>query len=162
MRHVCHALAGAEPPIGRAAEVGEIKKLICGAASGSGGGVLMVGESGVGKTRLVQFAVAFADAADLAVRVGQAERLEVERTLDAPLRAFDLRREQAGPSAVQRTLLSAAAHAAAGFQLADRLLEVLEAVCARGPLLVVIEDLHWADPATLVASRADHCDVTRP
>ena len=39
--------------------------------------------------------------------------------------------------------------AAYGFFVGEQLLERIEALTGVGPTLLVIEDLHWADPATV-------------
>ncbi len=143
------------PFVGRKAECALLDSLIDAAASGAGSAILIVGEPGAGKTTLVQAAAATAARAGLTVRTGRAEQLEVERTLGAALDAFDLRLDRlAGPAVATRTVLEAGASAAAAFLLADRMLEVVEAESARGPLLLAVEDLHWADPATLAWLRA--------
>jgi DNA-binding NarL/FixJ family response regulator len=143
------------PLVGRTREVARVRRLVREAAEGAGGTAVIVGEPGSGKTRLVEVAVRSAAAAGAAVRVGQAVHQEVERTLGAALDAFGLRLDELlGPAAADRVVLEAGATAAAGFLLADRLLEVVEARCARGPLLLAVEDLHWCDTTTLTWLRA--------
>ncbi len=145
----------ATPLVGRSEETACLWQLIDAASGGVGGGIVIIGEPGAGKTSLVEVASAAAATGGLAVYIGRAEQLEVERTLGAALDAFGLRLDElAGPAAATRTVLEAGANAAAGYRLADRMLEVVEASCARGPLLLAVEDLHWADPATLAWLRA--------
>jgi DNA-binding CsgD family transcriptional regulator len=141
--------------VGRVPEIKRLRQLVQSAADGTGGALLITGEPGIGKTQLVQAAAAIAGNARLAVRIGHCEQLEVEKTLGAPLRAFN-RRVNVDPeqATAARTLLEAGASAAAGSALADRLLEVLEFECARAPMFLAVEDLQWSDPTTLIWLRA--------
>jgi predicted ATPase len=113
--------------VGRVPEIKRLRRLVQSAADGTGGALLITGEPGIGKTQLVQAAAAIARNAGLAVRIGHCEQLEVEKTLGAPLRAFNRQvNVDPGQATAARTLLEAGASAAAGSALADRLLEVLE------------------------------------
>ena len=128
---------------------------MCNAADGAGGALLITGEPGMGKTRLVEAACDLAAASGVSPRIGRCEQLEVERALSGPLRAFD--RDVATTSwrsTGSRTLLGASAGAAEASSLADGLLEIAESECARTPLLLAIEDLHWADLTTVFWVRA--------
>jgi DNA-binding CsgD family transcriptional regulator len=115
------------------------------------GGRLAVveGEAGIGKTRLVEAALAtapanvlaagaeeldayrpFAQIADVAAEAGPAWRERV----DAHLMAWEI-----GPGAA----------AERQFRIGETILELLDELCARGPVVLAFEDLHWADPTTL-------------
>jgi DNA-binding CsgD family transcriptional regulator len=104
------------------------------ARRGRGGVVSIEGEAGIGKTAL---ALSFADAhrADARVHIGGCENLATPEPL-GPLR--DVARESQG-----RFSLSG------GGQLGtfEALLRLLTG--GRGPGLLLIEDLHWADDASL-------------
>jgi predicted ATPase len=147
--------------VGREPEIKRLKKLVQGAADGTGSALLITGEPGIGKTHLVQAVATIANDAGLAVHIGHCEQLEVEKTLGAPLGAFNRQvnvdRER---GAAVRTLLEAGASAAAGSALADRLMEVLEFECAHGPMFLAVEDLQWSDPTTLMWLRAVMQDVS--
>jgi DNA-binding CsgD family transcriptional regulator len=105
------------------------------AASGRGSVVLLVGEAGGGKSSLVRaLRERIGDRAEFLV--GVCEPLSVP----VPL----------GP--VRELAAAAGAPDLAGLDRDDRLAlagSLVEAIRARGPAVVVVEDLHWADPATL-------------
>jgi len=104
------------------------------AASGEGRLVLLTGEAGVGKSALVEHAAA--DDAGVRVWAGWCERLFTPRPL-GPL--ADLAAEAAGP------LAEVVGRGAPVHEVLPVLLDELRA----RPTLLVIEDLQWADEATL-------------
>lgn len=152
--------------VGRDVELAVADRLLASAQNGSGGGLLMVGEAGIGKSRLSAEIADRARAAGFTVMTGRSvagggtfraltqavlAHLRSSNSLDAPiLRPF-------------RTALGRLAPgwdgdaAAAGPDLADpvvvlgegmlRLLTVAGA--DRGGCLLVLEDLHWADADTI-------------
>lgn len=139
------------PLVGRGQEMSRIGRLISDAAAGTGGMLILVGEPGAGKTRLVEAATAAAVRTGMAVHAGNAAEHAAERTLGVALDAFDMRLDQLiGPQHATSFVLAARATAAATFLMMDRLLEVLERQCADGPVLLVLEDLHWSDTASLI------------
>src|SRR5688572_19080914 len=107
------------------------------AAAGSGCVTLLTGEAGIGKTSLLRN---FADTRRGSARVlwGACDALFTPRPL-APL--HDIARQTAGPL---RSALNEAASREAIFLAA---LEELER--SGPPTLVIFEDVHWADEATL-------------
>lgn len=136
------------------------------ARSGTGSVVLISGEPGIGKTRLTE--ELSASARESGVRVLRGRCWEAE---GAPaywpwvqvLRAYIREEHDRGDPAVQAAmrLLSrfdpvAAPGApspdpeASSFQLLDSLAECVAAVARDGPLLLVLEDLHAADEASLI------------
>ncbi|HEY7069705.1 MAG TPA: AAA family ATPase, partial [Acidimicrobiales bacterium] len=152
--------------VGRTAELAALLDAFGDAAQGHGHVALVSGEAGVGKSRLVAEATAHARRRDARVLVGQCLDLEegglpyapivdVLRTLDrelsdaegaatlGPLRAL-LGREGAGGV---ETL--APGNPLAQARLFELLLTVIERLVAARPLVLVIEDLHWADRSTL-------------
>jgi predicted ATPase len=40
------------------------------------------------------------------------------------------------------------------YQIVEEILDLLEASCTDGPVILVLEDLHWADDSTLLAFRS--------
>jgi len=104
------------------------------AIQGRGRVVTVEGEAGIGKTSTV-FAFVEAHQAHAGVHVGSCEHLTTPEPL-GPLR--DVARDSRG-----RFSLSATSHLAS-FEALLRLLTQ-----RRGPAILVIEDLHWADDLTL-------------
>jgi DNA-binding CsgD family transcriptional regulator len=114
----------------------ELRALLRRAAAGSGCVVLVSGEAGIGKTTLVE---RFVRGQQSGARVlwGACEALYTPRPL-GPL--YDIARQSAGPL---RVLLERESERAA---ILAALLDELQAGAA--PILVVFEDVHWADEAT--------------
>jgi len=135
---------------GRRRELATVDELLRGTVQGHGGSLLVTGEPGVGKSRLAEAAADTGRAMGADVLVGRAVPLAIDRLMGAVLDAFGLRViDVLGSAGSARTVLEAGAMAATGFLLSERLLESLEARSARGPVLLVLEDLQWADAATL-------------
>jgi DNA-binding CsgD family transcriptional regulator/tetratricopeptide (TPR) repeat protein len=127
--------------VGRACELGELQRALGAARTGSGATVLVAGEAGIGKTRLVSEAARRARDAGFEVLLGRAIDLvgtelpyqpfaEALRPLGGPRQADE---QKAGSQrrVFEDTLALLADHAAAT------------------PVLLVLEDLHWADTSTL-------------
>jgi DNA-binding CsgD family transcriptional regulator/tetratricopeptide (TPR) repeat protein len=103
-------------------------------ASGTGSLALVSGEAGIGKTSLVR---ALCDRSDVDVLWGACEPLFTPR----PLGPFvDLAEDAGGALAARVQEVSGPS------DLASALVQELR---RRGPVVLVVEDLHWADEATL-------------
>jgi DNA-binding CsgD family transcriptional regulator/tetratricopeptide (TPR) repeat protein len=154
--------------VGRAAELAAVVEAFGEAADGRGTTALVAGEAGVGKSRLVGEAGAHARRRGARVLVGQCLDLEEGGLPYAPL--LDILRtlardlspdEGAATLAPLRALLDpggqpapAAADGGSGnplgqARLFELLLTVIERLVASRPLVLVVEDLHWADRSTL-------------
>jgi hypothetical protein len=114
----------------REVELSALEAALADARAGGGTLVLVAGEAGIGKTALVR---AFASSANVPVHLGSCEPLAVPAPLgpllDIAATLGDSIAEATGPAAVARALLAVLA--------------------ADGPVVVVVEDCHWADAATL-------------
>src|SRR5918999_5621061 len=166
--------AGAAVPSGREAELARLREALGRALGGRRSGVLAWGEAGAGKTTLVDAFLHDATASAGALAgVGQclAQRGPGEPYMPVLEALGALARGPAGDvviAALARhaptwlvelpSLLGEGADAetarmrAQGSTRARMLREVLEAldaVCAAVPLVLVLEDLHWADDSTL-------------
>jgi DNA-binding NarL/FixJ family response regulator/tetratricopeptide (TPR) repeat protein len=151
--------------VGRAAELAVLEGALAEAAGGEPSIVLVGGEAGVGKTRLVgELAVRaqalVATGACVELTAGTAPYLaatEVLRDLARvlPERAWD--RLRAGAGAELAPLLPGAGGAPAGGRADDasrarlfgQVHDLLAEAATAGPLVLVLEDVHWADRSTL-------------
>jgi DNA-binding CsgD family transcriptional regulator/tetratricopeptide (TPR) repeat protein len=155
--------------VGRTQELAWLRQLLDRATTGEPLVALLGGEAGVGKTRLAEQLAATARERGVRVLAGGCVPLGEEGLPFAPviqaLRGLADRLDPAGletvagPARAELGRLlpdlawsSDAAGAAVGGagqgRLFELLLGVLERLAARAPLLLVIEDLHWADRST--------------
>ncbi len=126
--------------------------------------VLIQGEAGIGKTRLVHAVIDDARALGFGAFRGEAHPFERTRPFGAVCVALDLSRRSRDPrrARVARMLAGAidVAEVPAGpapdlrYRVVEEILDLVELSCAEQPVLVVIEDLHWADSSTLLAIRS--------
>ena len=155
--------------IGRRDELASLAAPVRRAQGGEPAVVLIGGEAGVGKTRLVGELAALGSAAGFCVLTGQCIELGAEGLPLAPLvdvlRA--LAREMpadelvellgpAGPGLARLlpelgpgSVAPAAGEGLQAGQLLELVLGLLGRLSAVRPVMFVIEDLHWADPSTL-------------
>jgi DNA-binding NarL/FixJ family response regulator len=123
------------PLVARRAELAALESALAAAAAGKAGAVLLAGDAGVGKTRLLTEFIARSQATVLTGRC-----LDVERA-GLPYLPF--------VEALGRLPVSGAS----GLDDAMEQLRLFEAVHTElsempGPVLLALEDLHWADAAT--------------
>ena len=141
------------PIVGRAGELAQMRAALVAASGGAGRLVLVGGEPGIGKTRLVSAVVDMAGDYDVPVAFGHA----IDDAGMPPLWPWR-RLGRAVPELVE--VLSGAAAAAgaddaatARFEMfADAVQTLADRAADRG-LLVVLEDLHWADQTSLLLLR---------
>ncbi|WP_192582584.1 helix-turn-helix transcriptional regulator [Streptomyces triticiradicis] len=138
--------------VGRADELASLARRIEAAADGTGSVVLLAGPAGIGKSTLAAEALRrHADPSGHTVVRGHCSRNEVAPPLWPWQRA--LRHAGVDPrlSAGQsvRTSFAPADAAEARFLELARMSEALTAAAAERPLFILLEDLHWADTASL-------------
>ncbi|MCU7725076.1 AAA family ATPase [Actinoplanes sp. KI2] len=134
--------------VGRVAEVVALDELRAAAERGSGAVALLTGEAGIGKTAVVEEAVSRAAAAGVTVLTGRADPDEGAPAFWPWLRLLDSDVDGLSPSLLALTDEGEPA-AAARFRAIRDVLAALTAAAARTPLVLVLEDLHWADPSSL-------------
>jgi class 3 adenylate cyclase len=179
-------LPARSPFVGRTQELSTLIRLGETARRGSGALALIAGEPGIGKTRIAE-EVATAFAADGGVVLwGACHEGEWSppfepfvQALDAYVDATpaDVLRSEIGPVAGVLSQLSSGVRDAfpdalppapvqpdeERYRLAEAVMRVLDAVSARAPVLVVLDDLHWSDSATVaMIRRAARAAAQRP
>src|SRR5207248_9452110 len=127
--------------LGRERELAAVSALLDHAVVGRGRAVLVLGEAGIGKTRIAE------DLGDLAL--GQGCTAAWGRCHDGEAPAYWPWRQALRALVGDRA--DALLEAADGPRpaLFGAVVEALEAATAAHPAVVVLEDLHWADPSTL-------------
>lgn len=151
--------------VGRGDEVERLLELVGRAVSGHGAAVLVEGEPGIGKTTLLD--VVTAEATRLGVRVLRGAGDEREQRLPFATigSCLGLRShpDEAGPAEVAALLhgeggsLAAAGASDREFVVAEAILDLVDRWCTAGPVLLVVDDLQWTDPSSLVVlSRLGH------
>jgi DNA-binding CsgD family transcriptional regulator len=122
--------------VGRARELEELERLLDETRAGSGATVLVAGEAGIGKTRLASELARRAGDAGFAVFLGRS--IDLVGT-ELPFQPFV---EALRPLGGLRQV---------GSQLRafEETLALLSERAAATPVLLVLEDLHWADASTL-------------
>ena len=140
--------------VGRDDELALLDGLLRKAARGRGRVVLIEGEPGIGKSALVRAAVAAAPDAGCQVFWGTGDELGQA----IPLLPFLGALRVLDPSADDRRKTIAGLHrgeiaAEPGVDvpsvLCEQLLALITEQCAVRPAVLVIDDLHWADPASI-------------
>ena len=134
-----------------AAEVGRL-------GEGRRASVLAIeGEAGIGKTRLVQSIVDDARSRGMAVFCGRAHPFERTRPFGVVAAALGLSARSPDPrSAAIGALLAGQGAGASGavgdiqYRVVEEIVDLVETACAERPVLLVAEDIHWADSASLL------------
>jgi DNA-binding CsgD family transcriptional regulator len=145
--------------VGREAELGVAAAAVRQLSEGRASALAIEGEAGIGKTRLVQSIVDDARSRDMAVFSGQAHPFERTRPFGVIAAALDLSRRSPDPrrAAIGALLVGQGAGAparAAGdiqYRVVEEIVDLVETSCAKRPVLLVAEDIHWADSASLLA-----------
>ena len=152
--------------VGREAELGALREALSRASQGKQAAVLLAGEAGVGKSRLVQELAVLAEAADARVLVGGCVELggqgipfgpvvEILRGLRDELGGEELR-VLLGPGRAEIARLlpelgdgeDQPARAEGASRVQELLLGLLARLAEERPLLLVFEDLQWGDRST--------------
>jgi DNA-binding CsgD family transcriptional regulator len=138
---------GGRHVIGRDAELEILTGVARGAASGRGRLVLIEGEPGIGKTSLL--GAFLEDAAGLFPRevAGAAEEFDQRlpfATVGSCLEPL------ADSDPVVAEVLALIRDAGAEYPVIESVLALVEGWCAAGPVAVAVDDLHWADSASVL------------
>ncbi len=173
---VVGSIADAARPVfvGRGEELARLRSLIARLLAGHGSVVLIEGEAGIGKTRLLDELSADAGGVGFELFRARAEELDARRPFGAVAECLRLVRGSPDPTAARlagllfgeaapgpgpepgaeggprEVVAGQGAGGAREFWLVDAVVQVVEDACARGPVVVAVDDLQWADTETLL------------
>ncbi|HYF47023.1 MAG TPA: ATP-binding protein, partial [Acidimicrobiales bacterium] len=145
---------------GRQRELDTLEELLAGAARGHGGVVLLEGEPGIGKSRLVAELAERASVSGFGVFVGRGDEIGSLRPFGPIVDALDLRPDSDDPDAALAGRILAGdreQESSAVFPLGreararvlDAVLGIIDRSTSQQPTLVVVDDLQWVDEDTL-------------
>jgi DNA-binding CsgD family transcriptional regulator/tetratricopeptide (TPR) repeat protein len=140
--------------VGRQAELAALTAAAARAAGGRGSTAVIVGEPGIGKTHLLESFAGTASDLGLVVCAASVYELEQRRPFGVLLDAFGVR---AGVEDSRRARVAArfdpevagGGPAAAEFWIGEEILAVVDELCTREPVAVVVDDLQWVDQASI-------------
>jgi DNA-binding CsgD family transcriptional regulator/tetratricopeptide (TPR) repeat protein len=140
--------------IGRDNELAMLVKLVTEVAAGRGSSVLIEGEPGIGKSALVRAALAEAAGAACQVFWGAGDELGQALPLLPLLEGLRVREPSTNPrrNSIVRLLhgeVVADPGSDLSVALGEQLLALVAEQCAEQPTILVIDDLQWADQASI-------------
>ena len=140
------------PPIrGRANELKLIGAMVAAVAQGRGGVLIIEGPPGIGKSRLLTEVLALADKSGARTLFGEA--FEYQQTV--PFFSLFMATLNADPPVGDAEALRRLGGSAdLRYWVVHDLADAIQAAAAQGPLVIVLEDIHWADNGTLLALRS--------
>ncbi len=144
--------------VGREGELALASATVRDLVEGRASVLVIEGEAGIGKTRLVQRIADDTRSLGATVLSGQAHPFERTRPFGLVAAVLGISRRSPDPRRAAIAALLAGDGAAPALAAADRQYRIVEAFvdlveqsCAERPVLLVAEDLHWADSASLLA-----------
>ena len=151
-------VVSADGLVGREAEFAVAAAAVRELSEGRASALAIEGEAGIGKTRLVQSLVDDARARGVTVFCGEAHPFERTRPFGVVAAALDLNRRSPDPrrAAIGGLLAGQGAEASTApgdisYLVVEEIVDLVETSCAERPVLLVAEDVHWADSASLLA-----------
>ncbi|HXW78423.1 MAG TPA: AAA family ATPase [Acidimicrobiales bacterium] len=147
--------------VGRTAELAVVHGLLVEAVAGQGRVALIEGEAGIGKTAVVDELVQMARASGARVAPGEADELDARRPFGILAKALGITASAADPALAALAGMLAKSEPAedrqAGvthselteYRVGEAILDLVDALSTDVPLVLVVENLHWADPSSL-------------
>lgn len=145
--------------VGRQDELAVLIEALRSAAGGAGRAVVIEGEAGSGKTRLLAETRSIAASHGFQVAAGVADELAVDRPFGAVVEALGIDPRAADPERAEigRGLAggaSAGGGADLGYLIVEQVVALVEKLSGVAPVLFILDDLHWADAMTVRVIRA--------
>ncbi len=129
-------------------EIAAAEGLVQGAADGTGAVVVVEGAPGMGKTRLLDEVSALAEAAGMVVASGRADELDRISPWSSLIDALST---TAPPIVDPDALLAPSERLDQRGAVVETMRTSLEQVARPNPVMVILDDLQWADPASVAA-----------
>src|SRR6201986_1370456 len=149
---------------GREAEIQALGEALDLVACGGPAIVLVEGEAGIGKTRLLNAALEDARGRGMQVAAGRAEELEGMRPFGLMTGVFGCTRSATDPrratigellsGAGERNPITVTSDPGLRFRVVDALADLVEELALAGPLVIGVDDLQWADASSLLTRAA--------
>jgi tetratricopeptide (TPR) repeat protein len=143
--------------VGREPALGVVRGVVNDVVAGRGRCLWVEGEMGIGKSTLVSAGLAWADAAGCQIAHAAADELGQRFPLRLALDALGVDTDSPDP---RRAAVATALHDSAGQPILaggdpivaaiDQLVTLVKTLCAEGPLVLALDDLHWADEASVL------------
>jgi DNA-binding NarL/FixJ family response regulator/tetratricopeptide (TPR) repeat protein len=132
--------------VGRAGELGTLERALVAARAGRGAAILVTGDAGIGKTRLAAELIRRARDGGFATLLGRS--IDLVGT-ELPYQPFAEALRPIGGLPLGGGPRPAGAPAGSQLRVFEETLARLTDHAATAPVLLVLEDLHWADTSTL-------------
>ncbi|HMH38355.1 MAG TPA: AAA family ATPase, partial [Streptosporangiaceae bacterium] len=150
---------------GREAEIAVLTDALDLVESGRRAVVLLEGEAGIGKTRLLGAALEDARRRGMQVAAGRAEELEGMRPFGLMTGVFGCTRSATDPRRAaigellsggtgERNPITVTSDPGLRFRVVDALADLVEELALAGPLVIGVDDLQWADASSLLTLAA--------
>jgi DNA-binding CsgD family transcriptional regulator len=139
-------------PVLRGRESGMLRDLVATAARGRGAVAVVVGEPGIGKTRLLAETADRARAAGCLTMRASADELLADRPFGMLVDALGLRRHGHDPETAEIAAMLEPGYRAQPeleFVIIDRIVDLVERRATSTPLVLTLDDLQWSDSSSL-------------
>lgn len=148
--------------VGRNRELGRALERLSAAEADRGALVMLRGDAGIGKTRLVAEIAGAARARGMVVRAAEASEFDQTRPFGAISDALGVSPRSADPALAELARRIEGHRGWSGHledvpvevhHLVEALTGVFESLCSTAPLLLVVDNLHWTDSSSLALLR---------
>ncbi|MGH1491577.1 MAG: helix-turn-helix transcriptional regulator [Acidimicrobiales bacterium] len=137
--------------VGRNAEINVLRGMLEGLGRGNGGLAFVLGEAGIGKSRLVEELVDSAKVTDAAISAGMVDEFDQRRPFAGWLSVLGLTPDSGDPMAAEIGAVLAGEGPAvwSAYRTSSAIIDLVEHRCSETPLVLILENLHWADDDTV-------------